>query len=389
VLNYFRDSGDLDLWCVRSFEAKDLESLRNRKGNLSLGSINDIDAAIAEILATTQGDLDLENLVRLKKDGYKCLSKHKGLLRIGVYTINSDEASLLIGHQGPLEFRNLKFLLPDAARFLSAFPNKLSFYQVTMPLESVDLLKNHADYDPEWVGNGILDKEIAELKNKPDLGPQRLLGEGAEIVLMKAQESEDDKNLYLDSILAISDLAVENISKFRGTIDLGVYELTDSAAVALSKHRGTLSLRFLHKISKEGAKALSRHKDLHVSEHYLSPELYKIVTKAESTNGSSSESEQDVDDSESTSKDDEKTPEKLTQSIHFNLGRFRARYDAAGSRMGGFKDLLDEIEEAVKAGAELSFLKTEQLIVDFLQACQKGEDTSQIRKQIDDSFWEG
>jgi hypothetical protein len=29
------------------------------------------------------------------------------------------------------------------------------------------------------------------------------------------------------------------------------------------------------------------------------------------------------------------------------------------------------------------------LIVDFLQACQKGEDTSQIRKKIDDSFWEG
>ena len=388
VLNYFRDSGDLDLWCVRSFEAKELESLRNRKGNLSLGSINDIDAAIAEILATTQGDLDLENLVRLKKDGYKCLSNHKGLLRIGVYTINSDEASLLIEHQGPLEFKHLKFLLPDAARFLSAFPNKLSFYQVTMPLESIDLLQRHADYDSEWVGNGILDKEIAELKNKPHLGPQRLLGEGAELVLMEAQEIEEYKNLYLDDILAISDQAAENISKFRGTINFGVYELTDSSATALSKHRGTLVLTFLHKISKDGAKALSRHKDLQVAEVYLSPELYKIITKAESASGSPLDSEENVDDSESTIKDDEKTPEKLTQSIHFNLGRFRARYDAAGSRMGGFKDLLDEIENAVKAGADLSFLKTEQLIVDFLVACQQGEDTSEIRKKIDDSFWE-
>jgi hypothetical protein len=393
VLNYFRDSGDLDLWCVRSFEAKDLEALRNRKGNLSLGSINEIDDATADILSSVEGDLDLENLVRLNNSGFSLLGKHKGLLRIGVYIIDKEKASLLIHHQGPIEFTNLKFILPDAAQILSTFSSNteivmLSLNRVTMPFASIEALKKHADYDSEWVGNGILDKDIAELKNKPDLGPQRLLGEGAEIVLMKAQENEDDKNLYLDSILAISDLAAENISKFRGTIDLGVYELTDSAAVALSKHRGTLSLRFLHKISKEGAKALSLHKDLHVSEHYLSPELYRIVTKAESSNGSSSESEQDVDDSESTSKDDEKTPEKLTQSIHFNLGRFRARYDAAGSRMGGFKDLLDEIEEAVKAGADLSFLKTEQLIVDFLVACQKGEDTSEIRKRIDDSFWE-
>jgi hypothetical protein len=388
VLNYFRDSGDLDLWCVRSFEAKELESLRNRKGNLSLGSINDIDAAIAEILATTQGDLDLENLVRLKKDGYKCLSNHKGLLRLGVYKIDPDEASFLVVHQGTLEFTHLKFLLPEAARFLSTFPGKLSLNRVTMPLESIDLLQRHADYDSEWVGNGILDKEIAELKNKPDLGPQRLLGEGAELVLMEAQEIEEYKNLYLDDILAISDQAAENISKFRGTINLGVYELTDSSATALSKHRGTLVLTFLHKISKDGAKALSRHKDLQVAEVYLSPELYKIITKAESASESLPEAEEDGDDSDSTSGDDEKTPEKLAQSIHFNLGRFRARYDAAGSRMGGFKDLLDEIEEAVKAGADLSFLKTEQLIVDFLVACQKGEDTSEIRKKIDDSFWE-
>jgi len=392
VLSYFKDSGDLDLWCVRSLNAKDLDPLRNRKGNLGLGSINEIDDATADILSSVEGDLDLENLLRLNNSGFSSLGKHKGLLRIGVYIIDKEKASLLIPHRGPLEFTNLKFILPDAAQILSTFPSNteivmLSLNRVTMPFTSIEALKKHADYDSEWVGNGILDKEIAELKNKPDLGPQRLLGEGAEIVLMKAQESEDDKNLYLDSILAISDLAAENISKFRGTIDLGVYELTDSAAVALSKHRGTLSLRFLHKISKEGAKALSLHKDLHVSEHYLSPELYRIVTKAESSNGSSSESEQDVDDSESTSKDDEKTPEKLTQSIHFNLGRFRARYDAAGSRMGGFKDLLDEIEEAVKAGADLSFLKTEQLIVDFLVACQKGEDTSEIRKKIDDSFW--
>ena len=56
--------------------------------------------------------------------------------------------------------------------------------------------------------------------------------------------------------------------------------------------------------------------------------------------------------------------------------------------MGGFKDLLDEIEEAVKSGADLGFLKTEQLIVDFLVACQQCEDTSQIRKKIDDSSWE-
>jgi len=386
VLSHFRDSGDLDLWCVRSLEAKDLEPLRNRKGNLSLGSINDIDAATAEILASIQGNLDLENLVRLQKDGFKCLSNHKGLLRLGVYKIDPDEASMLVRHQGPLEFSNLKFLMPDVARTLSAFQNKLSLSQVTMPIEAVRLLKDHPDHDSDWIGNSVLDKEIAGLKNRPNLGPQRLLGEDAEVVLMKGQESEDYKNLCLDSILAISDLAAENISKFRGTIDLGVYELTDSAAIALSRHRGTLSLPFLHEISAEGAKALSRHKDLQVSEHYLPPNLYKIITNTGSEYDSSPENQDDSDEAETN---DKKSPDQLSQDIHFNLGRFRARYGSSGSRMGGFKDLLDEIEEAVKSGADLSFLKTEQLIVDFLQACQKGEDTSPIRKKIDDSFWEG
>jgi hypothetical protein len=389
VLKYFRDSGDLDLWCVRSLDPKDLEVLRNRKGNLSLGSINDIDNETAEILASVQGDLDLENLVRLKKEGFKALATHKGTLRLGVYVIRPDEAIYLVKHQGPLEFTSLRFLLPDTAKVLCAFPQELTLNKVTMPNGAVELMKKHSNFDSEWIGNNVLDKEIAPLWSSISMGPTRLLGDEAEIVLMQTQENEEYKSLSLDSILAISDSAADNISKFRGTIDLGVYELSDSAATSLSRHKGTLSLNFLHQITPEGARVLSRHKDLQVCEHYLSPKLYKILTKTESGDSATPDSSFHEEDSESNGGDDEKDPEKLTQNIHFNLGRFRARYGSGGSRMGGFKDLLDEIEEAVKAGADLSFLKTEQLIVDFLQACQKGEDTTQIRKKIDDSFWEG
>lgn len=391
VLKYFRDSGDLDLWCVRSLDSKDLEALRNRKGNLSLGSINDIDNETAEILASIQGDLDLENLERLKREGFKSLANHKGTLRLGVYVMRPDEAIFLVKHHGPLEFTNLRFLLPDTAKVLCAFPGELTLNKVTMPTGAVELMKKHSDFDPEWIGNNVLDKEIAPLQNRisSDEGPTRLLGEEAELVLMRMQENEEYKGLYLDSILAISDTAADNISKFRGTIDLGVYELTDSAATSLSRHKGTLSLPFLHQISPEGARALSRHKDLQVSENYLSPDLYKILTKTESGDNATPDSSSSGENSESTDGDNDKSAEKLAQDIQFNLGRFRARYGSAGSRMGGFKDLLDGIEEDIKAGADLGFLKIEQLIVDFLQACQKGEDTTQIRKQIDDSFWEG
>jgi len=388
ALEHFRNSGDLELGSLRELDAKDAEPLRNRKGRLSFGSLNEIGEDSAKILATVQGDLDLEYLFRIPMAAFQALSTHKGTLRLGIHTLNSDEAERIVKHRGPLELPKLKFFLADTAKLLSDFTDELMLESVTMPLPAVDFLKKHPSFQEGWVSNEVLDKEIAGLKEIPRVGPTRLLGEDAELVLMKKQEDEEYKNLYLDSIIAISDRAAENISKFRGTIHLGVYELTDPAASALAKHRGTLVLAFLHKISKDGAKALSRHKDLQVVEHYLPPELYKIITKNESASGSSPESEEDVDDSDSTSGADEKTPEKLAQSIHFNLGRFRARYDAAGSRMGGFKDLLDEIEEAVKAGADLSFLKTEQLIVDFLASCQKGEDTSQIRKKIDDSSWE-
>lgn len=387
ALEHFRNSGDLELGSLRELDAKDAEPLRNRKGRLSFGSLNEIDEDSAKILATVQGDLDLEYLFRIPMAAFQALSTHKGTMRLGIHTLNSEEAERIVKHQGTLELPKLKFLLPDAAMHLSGFREKLTLGSVTMPLAAVDFLKNHSDFNDEWVCNHVLDKEIAAAPQVFDF-TMRLLGEDAELVLMKKQEKEEYKNLDLESILAISDQAAENIAKFRGTINFGVYELTDSSATALSKHRGTLVLTFLHKISTEGAKALSRHKDLQVVEHYLSPELYKIITKAESLSGSSPEAEENVDDSDSNNGDDEKTPEKLTQSIHFNLGRFRARYDAAGSRMGSFKDLLDEVEDAVKAGADLSFLKTEQLIVDFLASCQKGEDTSEIRKKIDDSSWE-
>ena len=387
ALEHFRNSGDLELLCLRELDAKDAEPLRNRKGRLSFGSLNEIGEDSAKILATVKGDLDLEYLFRIPRAAFQALSSHKGNLRLGIQTLNADEAEHIVNHQGSIELPKLKFLLPDVAMLLSGFQEKLSIGPSTMPLEAVESLRKHPDFKEEWVSNHVLDKEIANAPQVFDF-TMRLLGEDAELVLMKKQEQEEYKNLDLESILAISDQAAENIAKFRGTINLGVYELTDSSAKALSKHRGTLTLLFLHKISKDGARALSRHKDLQVSEQYLSPELYKIITKAESPNGSSPEAEENVDDSDSNNGDDEKTPEKLTQSIHFNLGRFRARYDAAGSRMGGFKDLLDEIEDAVKAGAELSFLKTEQLIVEFLASCQKGEDTSEIRKKIDDSSWE-
>lgn len=387
ALENFRNSGDLELASLRELDAKDAEPLRNRKGRLSFGSLNEIGEDSAKILATVQGDLGLEYLSRIPKAAFQALSSHKGILTLGVHTLNADEAEHIVKHQGSIELPQLRFLLPDAAMLLSEFQEKLSMGPSTMPLEAVDSLMKHPDFKSEWVSNHVLDKEIANAPQVFDF-TMRLLGEDAELVLMKKQEQEEYKNLDLESILAISDKAAENIAKFRGTINFGVYELTDSSATALSKHRGTLVLTFLHKISKDGAKALSRHKDLQVVEHYLSPELYKIITKAESSSGSSPEAEENVDDSDSTNGDDENTPEKLTQSIHFNLGRFRARYDAAGSRMGGFKDLLDEIEDAVKAGADLSFLKTEQLIVDFLASCQKGEDTSEIRKKIEDSSWE-
>ena len=389
VLEHLRDSGDLELLCVNKIPPKDAEPLRNRKGKLSFGSLNEIDGDSAAILATAQGDLDLEYLFRIPKSGFEALANHQGTLRLGIKTLNYEEALALVKHKGPLELPKLRFLLPDTAKVLSTFLNSLVLDSVTMPKAAISYLEHHPSFDLPWISNNLLTKEIADFRDSIDIGPISLLGEDAELSLMKKQENEEYKNLDLESILAITDKAAENISKFRGTVTLGVYELTNTSAAALAKHRGTLVLNFLHRISGEGAKALSRHKDLQVSEHYLPPNLYKIITNTGSEDSSSSENHEKQDDSNATETKEKKSSDQLSQDIHFNLGRFRARYGSSGSRMGGFKDLLDEIEEAVKAGADLSFLKTEQLIVDFLQACQKGEDTSQIRKQIDDSFWEG
>jgi hypothetical protein len=370
--------GPLVLDYLRTLAYADIEPLMAREGDVDLENISEIDEAAASILATVRGDLNLSSVRKITPLTLKELAPHAHELALGIEWLDANQARELCRHQGPLRLRSLRFILPDVASMLADFPHRLMLDEALIPDEGLEILRKRDDFSDDWASNQVLDAETAVGDDLYQFGKMPLLGAGAVDVLISKQEHEEYKSLSLDQILAISDEDAKKLASFRGSIELGVHELSDKAAEALSSHRGSLRLGSLAVITREGAISLARHKELTVSDTYLSAEILDLISGRNTV-----EANKDEDGGVSPAS------EEATSSLHFNLGRIRARFEGgSANRMGGFGPLLDDIAENISDGANIGFLKYERLLVEFMDAAKQGEDTSMIRKAIDDAYWE-
>jgi hypothetical protein len=378
------EKGMIDFTRLRELSGEAASALQGREGDLTFGGINDLSAEVAAFLATISGDLDLSYVRTADAAALKALAPHLGTLRLGLVYLNKDHALALSAHEGSVVLSDLRLVMPEVAEALAKFPHDLSLSGALAPGPAEKLLREHSSFDEDWICNEVLDEYSAGLVddsgNGPDFSSIRLLGSGAVQKLIEKRKDDEYPNMSLSNFLAISDDDAEALKSFRGMIELGVYGLSDSAAASLAKHRGSLHLGYLADISEAGANALSKHKGLSVNERYLPSRIYAILTNAENAG----------EDTEDSDAENEATQgaEEATNSMHLTLGRLRARFDGNASMMGGFGDLLDDLEKAIADGADVGFLKLERLLIEFLETAKRGESTEGVRKKFEDGYWE-
>lgn len=376
------EKGMIDFTRLEKLSGEAASALKGREGDLTFGGINDLDAEAAGYLATIAGDLDLSYLRAADAEVLKAFAPHQGTLKLGLVYLSREQATALSLHQGPVCLNDLRLVMPEVAEELAKHSSGLMLSGAVAPGRAVELLREHPFYDEDWICNEVLDEYSASLVddsgNGPDFYHIRLLGAGAVRQLVEKKKNDEYPTIALGNVLAISDDDAEALKSFRGMLELGVYGLTDIAAASLAKHRGSLHLGYLAEISDTGAKALSKHKDLYVNDAYLPVRLHKIITNSA-----------DPEYGAENVPREESATEKASNDLHFTLGRLRARLGGPGAAMmGGFDTLLDDLQQAVRDGADLRFLKTERLLIEFLEACQSGESTEELRKKLEDFYWE-
>ena len=167
------------------------------KGELNLEGLRKISAAVAKELAKQEGVLILDGLVSLGAKTAKALGKHAGKLHLKRLEKLSDEEAKGLGESpGELYLNGLTTLSENAAGYLSAKKSSLFLNGLT-----------------------TLTGNAAENLGNPNL-----------------------KDLCLDSIQELSEVAAKGLSRVGGKLNLkGLKMLSDGAAQALSACNGQLS----------------------------------------------------------------------------------------------------------------------------------------------------
>ena len=169
---------------------------------------------------------------------------------------------------------------------------------------------------------------------------------------------------------SITDEQAIIISGAKEHTDLGVLKLNDQQIDSLLKIKSTISLSNLVDVSNDGAlKLINSKKVVH-----LEGELGRKKANIESDIYSD---ESDVDDDETSN------------NVYFNYGRLKSRLESGDTTLGGPLDLLEEIENEIKSGSfPYKSAKIEYLLGKFFLACAEGKDTSSIKEEIEEFFWE-
>lgn len=126
-----------------------------------------------------------------------------------------------------------------------------------MVLDSEDY--DNDEYEEDDENSPVIDVEAAkEILNgdaSSTYGATEITDEAAELL-----SNYKESYLLLNDLEEISDSAAKALAKFAGALSLGIYNLSDNAAEAFSLHKGSLTFNNLGELSDNSAKSLSKHK---------------------------------------------------------------------------------------------------------------------------------
>jgi predicted DNA-binding WGR domain protein len=238
---------DLILDGLTSLSDGAAKALSKCKGKLYLSGLESLSDSAAEALSNCKGDLSFSGLKSVGDGAAQSLSKHEGELNLGGLTSLSDSSGHIalagkLASQEELDLKSLVSLSDGAAKALSKYKGPLLFYR----------LANLSDGAAE---------ALSKHKGHLGLNGLKILSDSSgHIALAKKLASKKDW-LFLNGLTTLSDTAAEALSRHKGELYLnGLTSLTAAAAEALSKHKGKLNLSELKSLSNGVAEALSKHK---------------------------------------------------------------------------------------------------------------------------------
>ncbi len=218
------------------------------------GGVMALSDEAAEVLAEYEGEcLDLM-ISELSDSALEALSRYQGDLDLNNLTRLSDAAAeSLCKHQGDLRIGIWLESCSDAAR------EALSRKSGTINGEEPE----------QWAIEQMMKQELSEISDAAAEMISRYQGEQIALNTLTTLSDTAAKalskvpgGLSLDGLKKLSDAAAESLSKHRGDelILSGLTELSDAAAESFSKHKEYLSLDGLTELSDAAAESLSKHK---------------------------------------------------------------------------------------------------------------------------------
>ena len=289
----------------------------------------------------------------------------------GAIYISQNAAKLLSEKIGSLDFGHVDsiYIENNGAEYLEQHPDSANW-----PEEEI------YDEDGEWKNtiswvqnvNKIIEEDDIIFHNEDDYSwcekPDRPLISDTALKKLISEKQGD-----LQCLRSITDEQAIIISGAKEHTDLGVLKLNDQQIDSLLKIKSTISLSNLVDVSNDGAlKLINSKKVVH-----LEGELGRKKANIEA----------DIYSDESDDEDDE--DDETSNNVYFNYGRLKSRLESGDTTLGGPLDLLEEIENEIKSGSfPYKSAKIEYLLGKFFLACAEGKDTSSIKEEIEEFFWE-
>ncbi|MSR86631.1 hypothetical protein EXS70_00440 [Candidatus Peribacteria bacterium] len=216
---------------------------------LRLNELQSITPEVAKELARHAGDaLWLCRLKDLSEDAAKELSKHRGYLNVaGLKTLSDGALAHLFKHEGKMNLANVtRFGNVDIDEFVRKYEDGESYINFGELEQITDAqlasLAKHTKSKSKYVGTH-LKLGITVLSNTQ---AKFLENYGGELDFIRLR--------------SISETGIVSLATGNKSVTLGVTQLTDRSAEALSKVSDNLSLWYLESMNDAQAESFSKHK---------------------------------------------------------------------------------------------------------------------------------
>lgn len=242
---------------ARSLAAK----YHSHKSFLTLSHLKELDPDVAKELAVTNGELSFSALQTLSPEAARELASHKGMLKLdALVELPPETAKVLVKHGGALSLKAAP-LSDETLSVLSEYPGLLVLGLITVSEDQARILAEHEGRlqlpSLQALGNHRTEEILSQHRGDLRMDSLASLTSAA----LAAKLAAPDGHLSLLLLSAVPNDCLEELVRHKGTLDIGLTELTPAQARILIQHPGALWLNRIRALTDECSTILQTHSD--------------------------------------------------------------------------------------------------------------------------------